>query len=213
MIEALVPNIDFLREILFSLFLGVLVNIGLIYSGQRWAKNFSYAMTCCILPMTSLVITKSISGNIALSLGMVGALSIVRFRHPVKSPLELALYFLLVTVGVSTNTSPSTSLTLVVFSILIIYAYALFISKRKGFESFIPNLDINDASESYLLEIKSSEPIQNILKQPNLLFFYDNFQLNSYSYKLKFENIEEANLMFSKLSNKKIIIERKLYKV
>ena len=213
MIETLVPNLSFLKEILFSLFLGIFVNIGLIYSGQRWAKNFSYAMTCCILPMTSLVITKSISGNIALSLGMVGALSIVRFRHPVKSPLELAIYFLLVTVGVSTNISPSTSLTLVVFSILIIYAYALYISKRKGFESFIPNLDINDHSESYLLEIKSSEPIENILKQQNLLFFYDNFQLNSYFYKLKFENIEDANLMFSKISNKKIIFERKLYKV
>ena len=32
---------------------------------------------------------------------MVGALSIIRFRHPVKSPLELSIYFLLLTVGIT----------------------------------------------------------------------------------------------------------------
>lgn len=212
MIDSLIPNIFFLKKILFSLGLGILINVSLIYSGQKWAKNFSYAMTCCILPMTSLVITKAISGNIALSLGMVGALSIVRFRHPVKSPLELALYFLLVTVGVSTNVSPSTSLTLVSLSMLIIYLYALYISKRKGFESFIPNLDINDHSESFLLELKSNSEIPSILNHPNLVFFHDSIKLNSYCYKLKFENIDEANLLVKNL-DKNIISERKLYKI
>ena len=213
MIDSLIPNIFFLKKIIFSLGLGILINVSLIYSGQKWAKNFSYAMTCCILPMTSLVITKAISGNIALSLGMVGALSIVRFRHPVKSPLELALYFLLVTVGVSTNVSPSTSLTLVSLSMLIIYLYALYISKRKGFESFIPNLDINDHSESFLLELKSNAEISMILNHPNLVFFHDNKKLNSYCYKLKFENVEDANLILKNLDEKNFIPERKLFKI
>tara|TARA_B100000212_G_scaffold342051_1_gene327360 strand:- start:3007 stop:3645 length:639 start_codon:yes stop_codon:yes gene_type:complete len=212
MINSLIPDIFFLKKIIFSLGLGILINVSLIYSGQKWAKNFSYAMTCCILPMTSLVITKAISGNIALSLGMVGALSIVRFRHPVKSPLELALYFLLVTVGVSTNVSPSTSLTLVSLSMLIIYLYAFYISNRKGFEGFIPNLDINDHSESFLLELKSNSEILSILNHPNLVFFHDNIKLNAYCYKLKFENIDEANLLVKNL-DKNVISERKLYKV
>ena len=46
---------------------------------------------------------KTISGNIALSLGMIGALSIVRFRHPVKSALELIIYFDLITIGIATS--------------------------------------------------------------------------------------------------------------
>ena len=212
MLTTLIPQYSFIIKILFSLGLGILVNIALVYSGQRWAKNFSYAMTCCILPMTSLVITQVISGNIALSLGMVGALSIVRFRHPVKSPLELALYFLLVTVGVSVNTSPSTSLTLVLLSIFIIYIYALYISRKRGFEGFIPNLEISDHKECFLLEIKSSNPISSILNNSNLIFSHENIILNSFCYKLKFEKIEEANL-FSKNLDKKIITEVKVLKI
>ena len=51
------------------------------------------------------MITKVISGNIALSLGMVGALSIVRFRNPVRSPLELSIYFGAITMGIAASVS------------------------------------------------------------------------------------------------------------
>ena len=53
------------------------------------------------------LITEVISSNIALSLGMVGALSIVRFRTPVKSPLELVNYFMLITIGIVLNANPN----------------------------------------------------------------------------------------------------------
>ena len=58
-----------------------------------------------LLPILTYVITSVISGNIALSLGMVGALSIVRFRNPVRSPLELAVYFGSITVGITAAVS------------------------------------------------------------------------------------------------------------
>ena len=212
MLTYIIPKSGFIIKILFTLFLGILVNVSLVYSGQRWAKNFSYALTCCILPMTSLVITRAISGNFALSLGMVGALSIVRFRHPVKSPLELALYFLLVTVGISVNASPSTALTLVILSMSIIFIYAFYVSRKKGLEGFIPNLDVSDYSEYFLLEIKSISPIENILSNPNLMFSHENISLNSYHYKLKFEKMDQANLLSDNL-DKSIVSEIKIYKI
>ena len=51
----------------------------------------------CIITSTGYLITSIISSNIALSLGMVGALSIIRFRTPVKNPAELVYYFMLIT--------------------------------------------------------------------------------------------------------------------
>ena len=140
------------------------------------------------------------------------SLSIVRFRHPVKSPLELALYFLLVTVGITSNSSPSTALTLVLLSMFIIYIYALYVSKKKGFESFIPNLEVSDRAEYFLLEIKSISPIINILSNPNLMFSHENISLKSYHYKLKFEKIDNANL-FSNNLDKNIVSEVKIYKI
>ena len=212
MLSYLIPSTQFLFQILFALFLGIFINLSLVLSGQRWAKNFTYSMTCCILPITSMVITKVISGNIALSLGMVGALSIVRFRHPVKSPLELALYFLLVTTGISVNSSPSSALTLTFLSMFIIYIYAYYISRKKGFDGFIPTLEIEGYSDSYLLEIKSNAAIINITKYDNLIFSFEDLNSNNNVYKFKFEKLLDANEFIKKLEIYSSIYERKISK-
>jgi hypothetical protein len=75
--------------------------------GQRWITTFSHTATITLLPIITYVITKVISGNIALSLGMVGALSIVRFRNPVRSPLELSVYFGAITMGIAASVALS----------------------------------------------------------------------------------------------------------
>ena len=66
------------------IFMSISARFLLIASGQHWVRTFSHTATLLVLPIITFVITKVISGNIALSLGMVGALSIVRFRNPVK---------------------------------------------------------------------------------------------------------------------------------
>lgn len=73
--------------------------------GQNWVKTIAHTATITLLPILTYVITSVISGNIALSLGMVGALSIVRFRNPVRSPLELAVYFGAITMGITAAVS------------------------------------------------------------------------------------------------------------
>tara|TARA_B100000886_G_scaffold340314_1_gene309133 strand:+ start:3260 stop:3802 length:543 start_codon:yes stop_codon:yes gene_type:complete len=73
--------------------------------GQNWIKTIAHTATIALLPILTYVITSVISGNIALSLGMVGALSIVRFRNPVRSPLELSVYFGSIAMGISAAVS------------------------------------------------------------------------------------------------------------
>ena len=73
--------------------------------GQAWIRTKAHTATLFILPIITYVITNVISGNIALSLGMVGALSIVRFRNPVRSPLELSTYFAAITMGIAASVS------------------------------------------------------------------------------------------------------------
>ena len=82
---------------------GILIRYALIYAGQAWAKTYSQTISFLLLPVITYIITKTIVGNIALSLGMIGALSIVRFRHPVKSALELIIYFDLITIGIAVS--------------------------------------------------------------------------------------------------------------
>tara|TARA_B100000161_G_C33471981_1_gene378431 strand:+ start:299 stop:892 length:594 start_codon:yes stop_codon:yes gene_type:complete len=84
---------------LFSI--SIYLRIILELFGQNWIKTLSHTATLLFLPVITYVITSIISGNIALSLGMVGALSIVRFRNPVRSPLELTVYFAAITIGIA----------------------------------------------------------------------------------------------------------------
>lgn len=102
-------HLSFHSDKLFSVFLMIIVSlylrILLQLVGQTWVKTIAHTSTLMLLPILTYVITSVISGNIALSLGMVGALSIVRFRNPVRSPLELSVYFGAITLGISASVS------------------------------------------------------------------------------------------------------------
>ena len=86
-------NLEFLLLIIISIICGLSFRFSLSYAKQLWAQTFHYTMTLSLLPPITMVITKLIAGNIALSLGMIGALSIVRFRNPVKNPFELVIFW------------------------------------------------------------------------------------------------------------------------
>jgi len=71
------------------------------FNGVIYSHSFNISLLIMTLA-TSLVIM-GISQNILLSLGMVGALSIVRFRTPIKDPMDLIFLFWSVVVGILTG--------------------------------------------------------------------------------------------------------------
>jgi hypothetical protein len=98
-------NTDKLMNIALMITVSLYLRMLLQIVGQTWVKTIAHTSTLLLLPILTYVITSVISGNIALSLGMVGALSIVRFRNPVRSPLELSVYFGAITLGISAAVS------------------------------------------------------------------------------------------------------------
>lgn len=68
------------------------------YSGVIFSKSF--AMCVLMLAMVTSLIIRTINSNLALSLGMVGALSIVRFRTAVKDPVDTGFMFWAITAGI-----------------------------------------------------------------------------------------------------------------
>lgn len=63
-----------------------------------YSKNFNITLVISALSINAIII--GISGNLILSLGLVGALSIVRFRTAVKDPRDTAFMFWAITIGV-----------------------------------------------------------------------------------------------------------------
>ena len=104
------------------------LRILLEYIGQKWVVTYAHTFTIVALPVITFVITSVISGNIALSLGMVGALSIVRFRNPVRSPLELCVYFASITMGISASVNIKW-LIFFVFALIVIILTLIVVSK------------------------------------------------------------------------------------
>lgn len=128
----IIANTDKIVAIVIMLTGSVYIRILLQIIGQNWVKTISHTATLMLLPVLTYVITSVISGNIALSLGMVGALSIVRFRNPVRSPLELSIYFGAITMGITA----AVSITWLVFLLAAVTLVALglaimqFVSER-----------------------------------------------------------------------------------
>jgi hypothetical protein len=86
--------------------LGLSINLMLGVFGQQWTALKSQRYASIVLPPAGAIITWTISSNLALSLGMIGALSIVRFRTPVKNPFELVTFFCYLILGISAGVNP-----------------------------------------------------------------------------------------------------------
>ena len=197
---------DFVLKCFLAVLLGSFISFSLNLSGQYWAKSFSNIMTYCLLPLIGLVITQVISGNIALSLGMVGALSIIRFRHPVKSPLELTIYFLLLTLGITLTSSIFKSVFLALLSMLLVYLFSKFVNLKNN--RFLNLSHISEVPQ-YILDVECSSPNNLISNHKNLLFSFENNKSEKYSYKLSFIQKEDLDQLKKIIENFPEIIEIK----
>tara|TARA_Y100000739_G_C20189303_1_gene275891 strand:- start:10 stop:477 length:468 start_codon:yes stop_codon:yes gene_type:complete len=146
-----------------------------------------------------------ISGNIALSLGMVGALSIIRFRHPVKSPLELSIYFLLLTSGITISSSIGKAIVLTILSMTIIYSYSIYKKKRILSKNGYLDLSFSKEDPQFLLEITCSKENKYLSENKFILFSNENYKNSVFTYKLSFLNKKDLENTKENLLNIKEI--------
>ena len=139
-------DFNYFRLAVLTVFAGLYIRFLFHFiNSENWVKTFSQYSVFIYLPLTGFIVTSVISDNIALSLGMVGALSIVRFRTPIKNPSELVVYFLLITVGIVTNVNPSITITFLV--LITIGSFSLEIYK---FFTKKLNLQIFDFNDNFI---------------------------------------------------------------
>jgi len=168
--EILLPYLDRVFAIFLLIAISMSFRIILQLCGQQWITTIAHTSTLVLLPILTYVITGVISGNIALSLGMVGALSIVRFRNPVRSPLELSIYFGAITMGIAASVSIMWLLFLVgavllaAASLIFMHYISLFFLKRRFFNtSFAEGNALSSLSitcEESILSLDSHESLK-----------------------------------------------------
>ncbi len=185
---------DEIKSLILLVGSGFLFRTALIYTGQAWAKSHAQTVSFLILPLITYVITNTIANNIALSLGMIGALSIVRFRHPVKSPLELIMYFALITVGIAASVRTKWAVQLIIVTIIIILLVKFFQSISKKYGKSFYSSSFNEGMNSNTLEITAKEKIDLIEKNEFLVSSFNDYDEKKIIYRLNFENKTELQL-------------------
>jgi len=108
------------------------------------AVNHTFLLTLVMTAMISAMIVTTITSNLALSLGMVGALSIVRFRTAIKNPLDTVYMFWAVAAGI---TAGAQAYLLCLFACavigVIVYVYCLF--SKQGASVYVLVIRANSA--------------------------------------------------------------------
>lgn len=101
LIDALYSLIPVVTSLIFSFLLGLFIYYIYHRSYRGVIFNQPFALTLSAMTVLSTLITLAISSNIALSLGMVGALSIVRYRTAIKDPMDIMYLFWAVATGIA----------------------------------------------------------------------------------------------------------------
>lgn len=184
---------------------GLLLRFSLTITGQSWAKSHAQTVAFLVLPLITYVITKTITGNIALSLGMIGALSIIRFRHPVKSALELIMYFDLITIGIATSVRTKWAIQLIIGTILIIFIVKIVQKLSQKFGRSFYNVSFNEGVALNSIEVHSKEKIDLIENDNNLTSLFKDSAQGEIVYRLTFENKNQLNLLKKKIEGIKSI--------
>ena len=184
---------------------GLFLRFSLSLTGQAWARSHAQTVAFMVLPVITYVITKTITGNIALSLGMIGALSIVRFRHPVKSALELIVYFDLITIGIATSVRTKWAIQLILGTILIIVSVKIVQKIYQKFGKSFYNVSFNEGLALNSIEVFAKEKIELIEKHNNLSTLFDDSTKNEIVYRLTFENKNQLQQFKKKIEGLKSI--------
>lgn len=119
------------------------------FQGVLYTRNFNLGLVMTSLVTTMIIIP--ISSNILLSLGMIGALSIVRFRTAIKDPMDIVFTFWAIAIGVSCGAG--------------MYMVAFVGTLMIGFFVFLlSNLNLFQGSDPYLLVVHYPGELESKVK-------------------------------------------------
>lgn len=144
--------VDTLIGLLFALIVGLF--IFLIYkktfSGVMYSTGF--AMSLIGLSLVTTLVIMAVTSNVVLSLGMVGALSIVRFRAAIKEPMEIVFLFWAIAAGIVIGAGmiPLAIIGSVIIGIILV----VFVSKKVRHTPYILIMNCaNDKAEQEALNL------------------------------------------------------------
>jgi len=188
---------------IYSLILSFLLShlVSLVYNRTSGSLSNKEDFSRLFVPFclsTTLIITV-VKSSLALSLGLVGALSIVRFRAAIKEPEELIYLFIVITIGLG---SGANQFLITIFGSLFIIVVMYFVSRSKKITKIKSNNFLLTISSKKKISSINLDAILDILKKNT-----DYIRINSSSY-TKQASIINLELRVSDIKNYNSIVDK-----
>ena len=142
-----IPILEFIRNLAVGLVLAVMFAWLVSKSTRLIVDTTQYMPLFLLLIPTMILIITVIKTSIALSLGLVGALSIIRFRTPIKEPEELAYIFIAIAIGLGLGANQVLA-TVVGFAVVAIVMLPAMFKRSAAARSHSAYIDIVLSPES-----------------------------------------------------------------
>ena len=146
-----------ISALLINLGVGVVLSILIRWHFKTFGSTLSnreeFTQVCPFILLTTILIITVVKSSLALSLGLVGALSIVRFRTPIKEPEELAYLFISIAMGLGLGADQTISTIVagpVILAVMAIFKWTRRDSKKKNLYLSL-DWKNNDGKEAQLL--------------------------------------------------------------
>ncbi len=166
-----------------------------------------------IIPLLSLItflVILIVKSSLALSLGLVGALSVIRFRTPIKEPEDLAFLFLAIGIGIGYGAGQIYATTIIFFAIILIIWFVLSnnsFSVKNDFNFIVETSDEN--KDKYFQEILE------VLKESTIEASFVKFEQDEKTvviyYRLVFDNVSKIQDLINNVNKKFSDIKFSLY--
>ena len=202
----------FILSLLCAAILSFLVQLFYIRYSSTLSNRKEFAKIFVVLGVTTCIVIMIVKSSLALSLGLVGALSIVRFRAAIKEPEELVYLFLIIAIGLGCGANQLIIITTgIFFSLVIIMLYSGYLKSSKKnldekinagiiIEGNISDVQINNL----IIEIKK---VSKELKFISMSRSNENTTINVDLKPKKFENLTLLTGKIKKrFSNSKVIL-------
>ena len=158
---------DFLINALLIILLAWLLELTYRKCGRSLSNRRSFAATFVLIGFTTMLIISVVKSSLALSLGLVGALSIVRFRAAIKEPEELAYLFLVISMGLGLGANLRL-VTIVAFAVIMAIIWLRYFTGKK---QATENLFLTISAQGQI----SLSDVQNILNK-----YFKKFQIKRF---------------------------------
>ena len=194
---------NFILSLFCAAVLSFIVHLFYIRFSSTLSNRIEFSKNFVVLGVATCIVIMIVKSSLALSLGLVGALSIVRFRAAIKEPEELVYLFLIIAVGLGCGANQLIVTTIgIFFALLTIIIYSKYLNNKKDTSTEIINMGI------IIEENISDTQINNLIKDANKISLESKFISRSRSESNTTVNLDIRPTTFEELTKLTGVIKK-----